>query len=275
MYSVNKELLKELRPDIIVTQSLCKVCSVDYCLVEDIAQDIDPRPLVVDTNPNSLEDVLIDLIRIGDALNMRDAARAVVVSLQDRITRATNLVAKIQEEKKDCESPLNVAFLEWTVPIFPAGHWTPQLIALAGGNHPLNPALPAKKGDGGTEESSDGLVCGTAAIKSLHCPDAIVGNALPSVDITMEKFAVSNPDVIIIAPCGLDLPATRRETKALQEQPFWSDLKAVRSEKVYLADGNQMFNRPGPRLVDGLEWLVSILHDREDVCPKNFPYEML
>jgi iron complex transport system substrate-binding protein len=66
--------------------------------------------------------------------------------------------------------------------------------------------------------------------------------------------------VIAILPCGFDLPRTRREAVALTRQPGWSKLRAVRAGRVFGVDGNQYFNRPGPRLVDSLEMLAEMLH---------------
>ena len=77
--------------------------------------------------------------------------------------------------------------------------------------------------------------------------------------MTWEELAAADPDVIIIAPCGFDLARTEQEMYWMTDRPGWSDLRAVR-ERVYLADGNQYFNRPGPRVVETLRILAEILH---------------
>lgn len=243
LYTLDKELLKALRPDVIVTQSLCQVCSVDYCMVENIVSGMDPTPVLVDTNPSCLEDVMNDLCKVGDALHLSNAAKTAVESLQRRIRHATQRASESGSNK----AAVNVAFCEWIDPIFPGGHWTPQLIKAAGGIHPLN---LSKEG----------------------------GAAAPSAAISHETFVSSDPDVIIIAPCGLSLDDTKKELDPLVSAPWWKGLKAVISGRVWLVDGNQMFNRPGPRLVDALEWLVSILHDNGGVvyvteAARNFPAE--
>jgi iron complex transport system substrate-binding protein len=75
-----------------------------------------------------------------------------------------------------------------------------------------------------------------------------------------EALVAADPEVIIIMPCGFDLDRTRQETQLLTQHPEWSSLRAVRTGKVFITDGNSYFNRPGPRLVDSLEILAEILH---------------
>src|ERR1700683_1969314 len=80
--------------------------------------------------------------------------------------------------------------------------------------------------------------------------------------ITWGQVVNSDPDVVVIAPCGFDIARTQSELYWLPERPEWPGLRAVRNGRVYLADGNQYFNRPGPRLVETLEILAELLHPR-------------
>jgi iron complex transport system substrate-binding protein len=105
-----------------------------------------------------------------------------------------------------------------------AGNWTPELIAMAGGVNLFGEA-------------------------GRHSPW-----------MTWEQLAEADPDVIVIAPCGFDLRRTAEEMHWMTGRAGWSDLRAVREGRVYLADGNQYFNRPGPRVVETLEILVEMLH---------------
>lgn len=239
LYSVDSALLRELQPDVIVTQSLCKVCSVDFCVVEKLASGMRPIPKVVDTNPENLENVLDDVIRIGEALCIPRAARQLRDGLEERIER----VASIASARGSNATPrTQVAVLEWTDPIFVGGHWTPQLLNIAGADHPLNPCKEDGQGAG------------------------------KSITVEVEQLVQCDPGIIIIAPCGLDLERTIEESKAsFFSEPWWSGLSAVRHGRVYLVDGNQMFNRPGPRLVDALEWLSSILYDVSLPGVEKFP----
>jgi len=117
-----------------------------------------------------------------------------------------------------------VACIEWHEPLMAAGNWVPELIELAGGEN-----LFGKAG--------------------LHSPW-----------MSWEDLAASDPDVIVTAPCGFDLERTRREMYWLRERPEWQTLRAVQAGEVYLADGNQYMNRPGPRIVESLQIFAEILH---------------
>lgn len=142
----------------------------------------------------------------------------------------------------------SVAMMEWTDPIFIGGHWTPQIIHMAGGTHALN--MPRQAQDGSAQ---------------------VLLGAGPSFTVTPEELAACNPDIIIIAPCGLDMASTIRETRPLLQKPWWPSLKAVQTENVWLVDGNQMFNRPSTRLVDALEWLCWIFHGMKSDGASTFP----
>ena len=117
-----------------------------------------------------------------------------------------------------------VACIEWIEPLMVAGNWVPELVQLAGGSSCL-----AKPG-----EHSDWIQW---------------------ADLTKAR-----PDIILMMPCGFDIPRIRREMTSLRERSEWRALNAVKNDRVYLLDGNQYFNRPGPRLVDSLEILCEILH---------------
>ena len=115
--------------------------------------------------------------------------------------------------------------LEWTDPPYNARHWTPGLVDLAGGE-PL-----------------------------LATPGAY------SQTITWDAIVASDPDVVIVAPCGFDLAATLRAIDDLAtREPAWKSLRAVRERRAYAIDGNAFVNRPGPRLVDTAELFATAIH---------------
>jgi len=75
-----------------------------------------------------------------------------------------------------------------------------------------------------------------------------------------EELAAADPEVILIAPCGFGIPRASEELHLLQKQSGWKSIRAVREARVFIADGNQFFNRPGPRIVESLEILAEVMH---------------
>ena len=121
-------------------------------------------------------------------------------------------------------APPSVALIEWVDPLLGGGNWMPELVGLAGG----------------------------------RCLFGEVGRHSPR--LRFEDLVASDPDVILISPCGFGINRTLRDVPILEERPEWAALRAVRSGRVAVADGNQYFNRPGPRLAETLEILAEILH---------------
>ncbi|TVQ61537.1 MAG: cobalamin-binding protein [Phycisphaerales bacterium] len=248
LYTLDSDLLRSLKPDLILTQDLCEVCSIDLNTVRAVAAGMSPAPEVLSLNPATFEDVLDDVLRVGRAIGREAEAGRAMMALRDRFFAAAELVTPYVEGPR-------VVFLEWTDPPFIGGHWTPQLIERAGATHPLNPTAPMP----GAGAGAGGQMAHRVAGKSIRVPpEAIVGVA---------------PEVVIVCPCGLTLDQTRAETRKLAESAWWADLPAVRAGRVAIVDGNQMFNRPGPRLVDAYEWLVGWLNDRPERIPEGFPWE--
>ncbi|HYE63744.1 MAG TPA: ABC transporter substrate-binding protein [Phycisphaerales bacterium] len=248
LYTLDAILLEGLRPDVILTQDLCEVCSIDLAHVQRVAASFSWPVQVVSLNPHTLEGVLDDLLTVGRAVGMERAATETLVRLRGRLFAAEEFVNPY------ADGP-TVGFLEWTDPLFCAGHWTVQMIERAGGRHPLNPTVA---------QANAGAAAGPQRAQRL---------AGKSVRVPEEVFVASAPEYVVIAPCGLSLERTRACAAALAQKPWWRDLPAVRQRQVALVDGNQMFNRPGPRLVDAFEWLVGWLNDRPEVIPDGFPWE--
>lgn len=229
LYTLDADLLLRLKPDVILTQDLCDVCSIDLDSVRAIAAEMQPVPNIVSVNPRTLEDVLDDVLTVGDAVGLASAAQATAVSLRERYWSARDFVNPYIEGPQ-------VGFLEWMDPLFCAGHWTPQLIETAGGRHSLN----------------------RAGEKSRR--------------ISPEELLETNPDRLVVCPCGYTIAQTQREMPALMSQRWWPMLPAAQDGQVVIVDGSAMFNRPGPRLIDAYCWLVAWLNDRPEVMPRDFPW---
>jgi iron complex transport system substrate-binding protein len=129
IYELDEECLRDLRPDLIVTQALCAVCAVSYEDVQAVARRIEPTPDVVSLDPHTLGEVLGDMRTLAEATDRRDAGVELVGDAASRIDRV-RLAVRAQR-------PVRVAALEWLDPVFVAGHWTPELIGYAGGEDVL------------------------------------------------------------------------------------------------------------------------------------------
>jgi iron complex transport system substrate-binding protein len=131
---------------------------------------------------------------------------------------------QISAEARRVPKKPRVACIEWHEPLMAAGNWVPELVDLAGAEN-----LFGKPG--------------------VHSPW-----------MSWQELVDADPDVIITMPCGFDLKRTRDEMYWLTDRPNWAKLRSVQSGEVYLTDGNQYMNRPGPRVVESLQILAEILH---------------
>jgi iron complex transport system substrate-binding protein len=130
----------------------------------------------------------------------------------------------IAAQSAEIERKPTVACVEWIDPLMAGGNWVPELVELAGGRE-----LFGRAGE--------------------HSPWMDWGD-----------LWAADPDVIVVLPCGFGIERSTAEMAALTRQPGWKTLRAIREGNVYITDGNQYFNRPGPRLVESLEILAEILH---------------
>lgn len=178
-------------------------------------------------------DVLsLDPSFLGDVL--RDIQRvAVAAGVSERarplVSGLRRRIETVAERAKEAEIRPRVACLEWLDPLYTAGHWVPELVELAAGSDRL-----AAKGE-------------------------------PSRKIRWEQVRMAQPDVLVLMPCGFDVPRTLKELHLLSARPGWRELPAVRAGRAYAVNGHAYYNRPGPRLVEGLEFLAHLLH------PELFP----
>ena len=129
IYELDADQLRDLRPDLIVTQALCSVCAVSYDDVRAIAEEIETRPQVISLDPHTVGEVLGDARTLAEATDRRDAAVALVRDAAARIDRIRLAVRRARRPQ--------VVALEWLDPPFVAGHWIPQLIEYAGGEDAL------------------------------------------------------------------------------------------------------------------------------------------
>jgi iron complex transport system substrate-binding protein len=160
IYELDEEIMRELEPDLIVTQALCHVCAVSVDQVQALAQTLPGPPRVISLDPQTYGETLGDVRTIAQATDSRDAAL-------ELIARTARRADVVRLAVRGAPRP-RVAALEWLDPVFVAGHWTPQLIEMAGG-------------------------------------EDVVGFAgEPSREATWEEIAAAQPEVVIVMPCGYD-----------------------------------------------------------------------
>lgn len=215
LYRIHTELLKKIKPDLIVTQELCDVCAVGASHVAKTLHELPSAPQILSLTPHTLEDVWRDIEAVGSATDRQQQAAALVADLRRRVERVKQYSYSHRPK---------VLSLEWLSPAFNGGHWVPEMVEMAGGVDPLG-----KVGE-------------------------------PSVTFSWEQIIASDPDIVLVMPCGYDLERALREYRETKFPSEWNDLKAVRNGQVFAVHANAYFSRPGPRLVTGLEIMATIFH---------------
>jgi iron complex transport system substrate-binding protein len=217
LYSLDMPILEQLRPDLLVTQALCDVCAVAEEEVTAAACSLPGRPKVVNLEPMRLSEVFDCIRLVGDAAGISSRAIEVIAQLQARVDRVVERNAQLKYRPR-------VVLLEWVDPPFCSGHWSPELVRIAGG----------MEGIGREGERSR-----TTA---------------------WEEILLCDPEFLIVACCGFNVERTLLDIPLLKQYPGFADLTCVRQGNVFVIDGNSYFSRPGPRLVDSVELLAHTLH---------------
>ncbi len=220
LYRVDVEAIKASKPEIILAQSICNVCAASNPEV-DVALKVVPDAKVVWLNPSTVEDVLNDIVKVAEALGLKERGEKLSASLRQRLDAVKSKTLKVERRPR-------VWVAEWVDPPYCCGHWVPQMVEIAGGIEGLGK----------------------------------IGK--PSRRICWYEVLDWQPEVIVLAPCGLSVEQTLRDAKALKRLPNWDELPAVKSGQVYAFDGDY-FTCPSLRLIDGVETLAHLLH------PQLFP----
>ena len=224
IYNVDAEQLRELAPEVILTQTLCEVCAITPRDLEQALADwTGVAPQLVSLEPLRLEDVWADIERVGTTLGLAREGQQLADALRARVESLAEQIAGVAERP-------SVATLEWINPLMAAGNWMPELVELAGGRNLFG----------------------------------LAGEHSPWLE--WEALQKSDPELLLVLPCGFGLDRTRAELGPLLERTGFAELDCARSGRIYLLEGNQFFNRPGPRLAESLEILCEVLH------PQSFDF---
>lgn len=222
IYHLDEDQLRQSSPDLILTQELCDVCAVSYREVKAAARILESDVKVVSLEPNTVQDILDNILLVGELTGSLEQAKRVVTDLQKRIESVKSQAAQASTRPR-------VFCMEWLEPIFIGGHWVPEMVGMAGGEDGL--------GEAGE----------------------------PSLMMDWEQVASYAPEIVVLMPCGFGVPRVLQELEQIRFPAEWENLPAVQQGNVYVVDGSSYFNRPGPRIVDGLEILAEIIH------PELFP----
>ena len=230
LYDLNIDVLTSLRPDLIVTQALCDVCAVSGNDVARAVGRLPNNPDVINLEPNCLTDVLDTVELLAEAADCVKQGQIYLRELRYRISQVNNKSSVINLSDKP-----RVALLDWLDPIFDGGHWSPEIIELAGG-----------------------IAC--------------FGNKKePSQRRSWNDLIQARPDIIFIALCGFNVERSMQDVEDFFSSQEFSVLRNQVGSKIFLVDGNAYFSRPGPRLVDALEIMANAIHPLIHKLPSNLP----
>ena len=207
--TVDRELLRRLRPDVVIGQAVCDVCAVGMGDLAGAVVGLDPRPVTVTLHAHTLSGVFEDIRRTGAALDVADKANELIAGLESRLERLP----------QPRTTRPRVLVLEWLDPPYVAGHWVPELVAAAGGED----------------------VASRPGAKSVPRP--------------WQELRALAPDLVVVAPCGFDVPRAQRELGEVRDP----DARALFAGRLGFVDGNAYTSRPGPRLADAAEHLAALI----------------
>jgi len=217
IYDLDEATLRQLGPDLILTQELCDVCAVSYKTVSQAARAFAGDVKVVSLEPNTIADIFANIRLVGELTEKKNEAEQLTSALTARLER-------VREKTAALASRPRTLMLEWLEPPFAPGHWVPEQVAIAGGDHAFG-----KAGE-------------------------------RSVTTTAEAIRAYAPEVIVLIPCGYYKEDILRQLPTARLPEGWDQLPACRNNEVWATDATSYFSRPGPRVVDGVEILAKILH---------------
>jgi iron complex transport system substrate-binding protein len=215
LFTLDEPRIRALHPDVLLTQALCDVCAVRETDVQALATRLSPAPRVVTLGGTSLDGIYADIIAVADAMHEESDAEELLAGLRDRVKHVHDTLHAAKAPRP------RAALIEWTAPVYIAGHWGPEQIKRAGGVD----------------------VLGTAG---QH-----------STTVEMAALELAAPEFVLVAPCGYGLAASMAEARRLLTLPEWAWL---RGRQVWALDANGLVSRPGPRVVDGIETMARIFN---------------
>ena len=216
IYKLVTQNVINAKPDLIISQEICEVCSAYTNQVKNAIKILDEKPEIYSMSPHDVQGILKCVKDIAEKIDKVQRGIEIVNSLNSRINKIKNV--QISNKPK-------VLGIEWIKAFFTSGHWVPEMIEFSGGINMIT-----KTGE--------------------H-----------SRKMNIEEIENTDPDVLILMPCGFDVQRTVSEyDKYLRNDTRWNQLRAVKNKKVFAVDANSFFSKPSIRIVKGIEILAKILH---------------
>lgn len=215
-FQVITEDLQTVRPEVLITQSLCDVCAVPESMTAESMEALDSEPELVSLGPTTINEILDAINRLGTVLDRESDADQLVARLQDRVDT-------ILQHRPDPSQPPQVVCLEWTDALRCHGLWMPEIIELLGAE------------DSFGNPGEHGRV------------------------IEWDDIVAYDPEVLLVSPCGRTIPEIQQDMEHVVNRPGWSELAAVKNDRVYLLNG-EISSRHGPRVVRALELVAKTLY---------------
>jgi iron complex transport system substrate-binding protein len=225
LYQIDEPLLRELAPDLILTQDLCQVCAPSGNEVSQVLKSLPRTPEILWMTPRSLSEIFDNIRDLGAATGRSSEADALVNDCNTRLAALSDHISKAATTRP------RVFCMEWLDPVYASGHWVPELVKIAGGIDQLG----SERGESVRVSWDDVAAWAPEVLVIMPCGF--------SLQQTMQQIWS------VFAPYG---------SGAGRSQFF--DLPAVRNGHVYAVDANSYFARPGPRVVEGAELLARLIH---------------
>jgi len=226
IYIINDQFLKALKPDIIIAQGICEVCSPFTKEINRAITILGYYPEVIILDPKSISDILDNISKIAQKVEKMKEGQELVRTLEERIKRVKKIT-----EGKNVENLPRILCLEWLDPFFTAGHWVPEMVEIAGGINGLS--KPKEQSRRASLEE----------IKKFD-PDKII--LMPcgfNIDRTINEY--------------------KNSSTILNKNHEWNNLRAIKKNELYVVDAGSYFSKPGPRTITGLEILAKIISPYE------------
>jgi iron complex transport system substrate-binding protein len=225
IYIINDNILKESRPDLIVAQGICEVCSPFAKEIKRAISILEYNPKIIILDPSDISDILDNIIEIAKNVGKITEGQNIVRLLKDKIIRIKKIT-----ELKNKEKLLKIICLEWIDPFFTAGHWIPEMVQIAGGINGLS-----KPKEQSRRASLEEII--------KFDPEKII--LMPcgfNIDRTIKEYKNNTP---------------------LNNNQEWNNLRAIKNNELYVVDAGSYFSKPGPRTITGIEILAKIISPNE------------